>query len=47
MDISQGPNNCELGTIQLKMAKKDGGVINSESFIYLCCGDYILDVAED
>lgn len=46
-DISEGPEKCELGWIELELAKKDGGDINSESFIYLRSGDYILDVAAE
>lgn len=45
IDISDG-SPAEIGWIDLKLAKKEGGVINSESFINICMGDYILDLAE-
>ena len=25
MDISEGPDNCDLGYVELRLAKKDGG----------------------
>ena len=28
-DISEGKNGAELGVVELKLAKKEGGVINS------------------
>ena len=32
------------GIIELKLAKKEGGIIKSESFINIACGDYCLDI---
>lgn len=42
-DISDGPGSY-LGYVDLKMAKKEGGEINSESFINICIGNYVLDL---
>jgi hypothetical protein len=39
-DISEGKvDDNEIGYIEVKLAKKEGGVINSESFVNIACGD--------
>lgn len=47
MDISDGKGDGSidnLGTIQLSLAKKEGGVINSKSLINICSEDMVLDI---
>ena len=47
VDISDGKGDGSidnLGTIQLSLAKKEGGVINSKSLINICSEDMVLDI---
>ena len=42
-DISEGKKEGEeIGYIEVKMAKKEGGEINSDSFVNLAWGDELL-----
>ena len=43
IDITDGPE-VEIGVVELKIAKKEGGEINSKSFVNVCMGDYVVDV---
>ena len=49
-DISEGKSSSEsgkLGVIELKLAKKQGGIINSKSYINIISGKMCLDIAKD
>lgn len=38
-DISEGKGEGEIGYVEVKLAKKEGGEINSESFVNIAWGE--------
>lgn len=48
-DISEGKSSesDKLGVIELKLAKKEGGIINSKSYINIMRGEMCLDIAKE
>lgn len=46
-DISEGKDKAQLGVVELVLAKKEGGVINSESNVNIAWQDYTLDIVEE
>lgn len=42
-DISEGKQEgSDIGFVEVKLAKKEGGVINSESFVNIAWGEELL-----
>jgi hypothetical protein len=38
-DISEGKGEGQIGYVEVKLAKKEGGEINSESFVNIAWGE--------
>lgn len=49
IDISEGKSQEgeKIGVVELRLAKKQGGDINSKSYINIMCGETCLDVVKE
>lgn len=47
-DISEGKTEgVEIGYVEVKLAKKEGGEINSESFVNIAWGEELLETHDE